>query len=139
MDFATVPAAPPAWKKCRATSWPAPISAKVPYFRSSRLIVSALRFVVNCCGVSIIQAMGRSILSLVYQSWACIQYHSLESKLLLIVAKSPEKMWCELSETIGGIVAEESKEYFREFRTGDRKDPSQSPRSPVSESRRYQV
>jgi hypothetical protein len=28
--FATVPDAPPAWKKIRATSWPAPISAKVP-------------------------------------------------------------------------------------------------------------
>src|SRR6476660_9011195 len=46
MDFATVPAAPPAWKKWRATSWPAPISANVPYFGSSRLIARALRFVV---------------------------------------------------------------------------------------------
>src|SRR5271157_4045012 len=47
MDFATVPAAPPAWKKCRATSWPAPISANVPYFAWSRLIVRALRLVVR--------------------------------------------------------------------------------------------
>src|SRR5688500_3425699 len=47
MVFATVPDAPPAWKNTRATSWPAPISANVPYFRSSRLIVSALRLVVS--------------------------------------------------------------------------------------------
>src|SRR5206468_1361787 len=46
-DFATVPAAPPAWKNQRTTSCPAPISAKVPYFASSRLTVRALRFVVN--------------------------------------------------------------------------------------------
>src|SRR5271156_2969938 len=39
--FATVPDAPPTWKKRRATSWPAPISAKVPYFLASRLIWSA--------------------------------------------------------------------------------------------------
>src|ERR1044072_1013722 len=45
--FATVPEAPPAWKNTRATSWPAPISANVPYLRSSRLIVSALRLVVS--------------------------------------------------------------------------------------------
>src|SRR5580704_2995225 len=52
MVFAMVPEAPPAWKKCRATSCPAPISAKVPYFRSSRLIVRALRLVVRSsfCG-----------------------------------------------------------------------------------------
>src|SRR3954464_11177645 len=41
MVFATVPAAPPRWKKRRATSWPAPISAKVPYFFASRLIWNA--------------------------------------------------------------------------------------------------
>src|SRR3954463_5312865 len=41
MDFATVPAAPPARKNQRATSWPAPISAMVPYQRRSRLICSA--------------------------------------------------------------------------------------------------
>jgi hypothetical protein len=45
--FAIVPEALPAWKKCRATSWPAPISAKVPYWASLRLIVSALRLVVS--------------------------------------------------------------------------------------------
>src|SRR6202044_2428879 len=42
MVFATVPAAPPTWKNRRATSCPAPISAKVPYFLASRLIWSAL-------------------------------------------------------------------------------------------------
>src|SRR6266404_552188 len=46
-DFAIVPAAPPAWKNQRTTSCPAPISAKVPYFGSSRLTLRALRFVVN--------------------------------------------------------------------------------------------
>src|SRR5215813_8948632 len=46
-DFATVPAAAPAWKNQRTTSCPAPISAKVPYFASSRLILRAFRFVVN--------------------------------------------------------------------------------------------
>src|SRR3954447_12591447 len=38
MVLATVPAAPPARKNHRATSWPAPISAMVPYHRGSRLI-----------------------------------------------------------------------------------------------------
>src|SRR4029079_10337766 len=38
MVFATVPAPPPARKSHRATSWPAPISAMVPYQRGSRLI-----------------------------------------------------------------------------------------------------
>src|SRR5215207_1211708 len=42
MLFATVPAAPPTRKNQRTTSWPAPISAKVPYQRGSRLIRSAL-------------------------------------------------------------------------------------------------
>src|SRR5580698_840074 len=41
MVLATVPDAPPTRKKQRATSWPAPISAKVPYFFASRLIWSA--------------------------------------------------------------------------------------------------
>src|SRR5437764_3631410 len=41
MVFATVPAAPPTWKKRRATSCPAPISAKVPYFFASRFIWNA--------------------------------------------------------------------------------------------------
>src|SRR4051812_14998619 len=39
--LAMVPAAPPTWKNRRATSWPAPISAKVPYFFASRLIWNA--------------------------------------------------------------------------------------------------
>src|SRR6516164_2316183 len=47
IDFAIVPAAPPAWKNWRATSCPAPISANVPYLGSSRLMVRALRFVVR--------------------------------------------------------------------------------------------
>src|SRR5437867_2468401 len=41
MDFATVPAAPPTRKNHRATSCPAPISAKVPYLVGSRLTCSA--------------------------------------------------------------------------------------------------
>lgn len=45
--LAIVPAAPPAWKKLRAVSWPAPISAKVPYFSLSRLMLRALRLVVR--------------------------------------------------------------------------------------------
>src|SRR5260370_12561935 len=45
MLFATVPAAPPTLKNQRTTSCPAPISAKVPYQRGSRLILSALEWV----------------------------------------------------------------------------------------------
>src|SRR6266446_4076216 len=45
MLFATVPAAPPTRKNQRTTSCPAPISAKVPYQRGSRLIFSALEWV----------------------------------------------------------------------------------------------
>src|ERR1700736_6926281 len=41
MDFATVPAAPPTEKNHRATSWPPPISANVPYVVASRLSASA--------------------------------------------------------------------------------------------------
>src|SRR4029450_4207247 len=41
MVLATVPAAPPTTKNQRATSWPAPISAIVPYFLLSRLSASA--------------------------------------------------------------------------------------------------
>src|SRR5213593_3227152 len=45
MLFATVPAAPPTRKTQRTTSCPAPISAKVPYHRGSRVILSALEWV----------------------------------------------------------------------------------------------
>src|ERR1700751_5511591 len=45
MDLATVPAAPPTRKNQRTTSWPAPISANVPYQRGSILILSALEWV----------------------------------------------------------------------------------------------
>src|SRR5580765_5299922 len=41
MVLATVPAAPPTTKNHRATSWPAPISAIVPYLLLSRLRDSA--------------------------------------------------------------------------------------------------
>ena len=41
MLLAIVPAAPPTRKNQRTTSWPAPISANVPYQRGSRLICSA--------------------------------------------------------------------------------------------------
>src|SRR5437764_540647 len=50
MLFATVPAAPPTRKNQRTTSWPAPISAKVPYQRGSRLIFSALEWVSSGSG-----------------------------------------------------------------------------------------
>src|SRR6266511_5681565 len=39
--LAMVPDAPPKRKNQRATSWPAPISAKAPYLPGSRLIWSA--------------------------------------------------------------------------------------------------
>src|SRR5205823_13472035 len=45
--FATVPTAPPTRKNQRATSCPAPISAKVPYFAASRLMRSALSCVLG--------------------------------------------------------------------------------------------
>src|SRR5258708_36577634 len=45
MLLAIVPAAPPTRKNQRTTSCPAPISAKVPYQRGSRLILSALEWV----------------------------------------------------------------------------------------------
>src|SRR4029453_4399092 len=41
MVLATVPAAPPTTKNPRAPSWPAPISAIVPYLLLSRLRASA--------------------------------------------------------------------------------------------------
>src|SRR5580698_11315517 len=47
MVLAIVPEAPPAWKNSRATSCPAPISANVPYFGTSRLMVSAFWLVVR--------------------------------------------------------------------------------------------
>ena len=47
MVLATVPEALPTWKNQRATSWPAPISANVPYFLASRLICSAFWPVFN--------------------------------------------------------------------------------------------
>src|SRR5450755_528402 len=53
IDFATVPAAPPARKNQRATSWPAPISAIVPYQRGSRLIRRAF------CRVSAVASTAR--------------------------------------------------------------------------------
>src|SRR6266446_5195540 len=45
MLLAIVPAAPPTRKNQRTTSWPAPISANVPYQRGSRLILSAFECV----------------------------------------------------------------------------------------------
>src|SRR5213592_1833619 len=51
MVLATVPAAPPTRKNLRATSCPAPISAKVPYFAESKLIWSAFSSVpISICG-----------------------------------------------------------------------------------------
>src|SRR5271166_2292393 len=51
MVLATVPAGPPTEKNQRATSWPAPISANVPYVFASRLSASAF------CGVSVASSM----------------------------------------------------------------------------------
>ena len=45
--LATVPAALPTEKNQRATSWPPPISANVPYARASRLSASAFCRVVG--------------------------------------------------------------------------------------------
>src|SRR6266850_7823702 len=45
MVLATVPDAPPTTRNQRATSWPAPISAKEPKVDGSRFRVSALRWV----------------------------------------------------------------------------------------------
>src|ERR1700690_654602 len=58
IDLAIVPEAPPAWKNSRATSWPAPSSANVPYFGTSRLMVSAFWLVVSR---SLCSVMGRDI------------------------------------------------------------------------------
>src|ERR1700728_75131 len=57
-----VPEAPPAWKNSRATSCPAPISAKVPYFGPSKLTVSAFCVVVRS---SLCWFMFRSSASLI--------------------------------------------------------------------------
>src|SRR5215469_11605422 len=52
MVLAMVPAAPPMRKNRRATSWPAPISANVPYLAGSRLICSAfLSVAISISGV----------------------------------------------------------------------------------------
>src|ERR1700693_2210050 len=48
MVLATVPAAPPTWKNQRATSWPAPISARVPYAAGSRFRARAFSRVLGC-------------------------------------------------------------------------------------------
>src|SRR6185436_623221 len=45
--LAIVPAAPPTRKNQRATSWPAPISANVPYFSGSRLTCRAFECVLS--------------------------------------------------------------------------------------------
>src|SRR6267143_6125661 len=80
MVFATVPDAPPTWKNRRATSWPAPISAKVPYFFASRLVWNAFLFVptsisafirsqdVGICGVLNRRTVG---------TWPWLHSHSL--------------------------------------------------------------
>src|SRR6267378_1861684 len=54
MVFATVPAAPPTEKNHRATSWPPPISANVPYVVASRLSASAF-----CRVLEAASSMGR--------------------------------------------------------------------------------
>src|SRR5437879_7626608 len=54
MVFATVPAAPPTAKNHRATSWPPPISANVPYVVASRLSARAF-----CCVPEAALSMGR--------------------------------------------------------------------------------
>src|ERR1700753_869255 len=54
MDLATVPEAPPTTKNQRATSCPAPISAKEPKVDVSRLKVSALWWVSGFSGEGMI-------------------------------------------------------------------------------------
>src|SRR6478672_46700 len=54
MVFATVPAAPPTEKNQRATSWPAPISANVPYVVPSRLRDNAFCRVVAAASAMVI-------------------------------------------------------------------------------------
>src|SRR5437867_8472200 len=62
MLLATVPAAPPTRKNQRTTSWPAPISAKVPYQRGSILILSALEWV--SVGSSFTEVRAANVLNL---------------------------------------------------------------------------
>src|SRR5437660_8002166 len=66
MLLATVPAAPPTRKNQRTTSCPAPISAKVPYQRGSRLIRSAFEWVSIVS--SFMSTSGSLGLQLVHQS-----------------------------------------------------------------------
>ncbi len=66
MLLAIVPAAPPTRKNQRATSCPAPISAKVPYFVLSRLIWMAFWCVSSglvCIG-SLLRGAGIRVVSL---------------------------------------------------------------------------
>src|SRR5579862_2019750 len=64
MALAMVPAAPPTRKNQRATSWPAPISASVPYITGSRLTFSALKCVSTFCCVMAVRTSPRSPIGL---------------------------------------------------------------------------
>ncbi|MNC96787.1 hypothetical protein D3C83_142480 [compost metagenome] len=71
MVLAMVREAPPAWKKMRATSWPAPISANVPYISSSRLIVRAFRLVVSSSVFSLMVS-GQYGMTPVRRNWIVV-------------------------------------------------------------------
>src|SRR5262245_6213108 len=65
MVLATVPAAPPTTKNQRATSWPAPISAIVPYLLLSRLSASAFSCVaVGCVDMAVRLSTSTVILAI---------------------------------------------------------------------------
>jgi|GEM_PF-5895872 len=61
MDFAMVPAAPPTEKNERATSWPPPISANVPYAGASKFSASAFCRVVTESLFMTVLSFGRSV------------------------------------------------------------------------------
>ena len=62
MDFEMEPAAAPTRKNHRATSWPAPISAKVPYLIASRLIRSAFSCVLSVTASSATRSRFHTLL-----------------------------------------------------------------------------
>src|SRR5947207_9067389 len=81
MLFATIPAAPPTRKNQRTTSCPAPISAKVPYQRGSRLIFSALEWVSRTSSFTATKTMYQLCRS-------CDSYIFVKSELFSL------KRWC---------------------------------------------
>src|SRR5206468_6070880 len=89
MVLAIVPAAPPTRKNRRATSWPAPISAKVPYLVTSRLIWRAFSSVPISISGSIQFLLRRFLIAANSRRWVsvgvCVS-QCLASEVLLIRA-----------------------------------------------------